>query len=100
MVTGMLPPYLRTTVWWKTMAKDVHDFCESCHVCATSKPENTGARGLLKTLEVPTRPWQSIGIDFVGPLPESSNRLGAFDMICVIIFSKSLRGEMIAIDRR
>ena len=34
---------------------------------------------------VPTHPWQYIGIDFVGPLPELSNRNGAYDMICVII---------------
>ncbi len=40
---------------------------------------------IVKTLPVPRRPWQSIGIDFVGPLPESHTRNGNFDMICVII---------------
>ena len=39
----------------------------------------------VKTMPVPTHPWQYIGIDFVGPLPESSNRNGAYDMICVVI---------------
>ena len=34
---------------------------------------------------VPTHPWQYIGVDFVGPLPELSNCNGAYDMICVII---------------
>ena len=34
---------------------------------------------------VPTHPWQYIGIDFVSPLPESSNRTGSYDMICVVI---------------
>ena len=34
---------------------------------------------------VPSHPWQYIGIDFIGPLPESSNQNGSYDMICVII---------------
>jgi len=50
-----------------------------------SKPSNQKSLGLLRTLEVPTYPWQAIGIDFVGPLPGSRNRHGEFDSICVII---------------
>ena len=46
----------------------------------TTKP-----RELLKTMPVPNHPWQYIRIDFVGPLPESSNRNGSYDMICVVI---------------
>jgi hypothetical protein len=41
--------------------------------------------GLLNTLEVPTCPWQTIGVDFVSPLPESSNLNGTFDMIMLVI---------------
>ena len=29
--------YLRDQVWWKTIVKDVTDYCKSCSVCATSK---------------------------------------------------------------
>jgi len=29
--------YLRDQVWWKTMVKDVTDYCQSCQTCATSK---------------------------------------------------------------
>jgi len=39
----------------------------------------------MHPVPVPSHPWQYIGIDFVGPLPESSNRNGSYDMICVII---------------
>ena len=77
--------YLRDQVWWKTIVKDVSDYCKSCSICATSKTPNEKPRGLLKTMPVPSHPWQYIGIDFVGPLPESSNRNGSYDMICVII---------------
>ena len=77
--------YLREQVWWKSMVQDVKDYCKSCSICATSKSPTEKPLGLLKTMPVPTHPWQYIGIDFVGPLPESSNRNGAYDMICVII---------------
>jgi hypothetical protein len=30
-------------------------------------------KGLLHSLPTPNRPWQSIGIDFMGPLPKSNN---------------------------
>jgi len=77
--------YLREQVWWKTMVQDITDYCKSCPTCAASKSPTEKPRGLLKTMPVPTHPWQYIGIDFVGPLPESSNRNGSYDMICVII---------------
>jgi hypothetical protein len=77
--------YLREQVWWKSMVQDVTDYCKSCSTCATSKSPTEKPRGLLKTMPVPTHPWQYIGIDFVGPLPESPNRNGLYDMICVII---------------
>jgi len=77
--------YLREQVWWKSMVSDIDRYCRSCHTCAVSKPASGRPQGKLKTMPVPTRPWQYIGIDFVGPLPESSNRTGSYDMICVII---------------
>ena len=72
------------------MVTDVEEYCKTCTTCAMSKPNNQLPMGTLKTLPVPHRPWQTIGIDFVGPLPESRNRNGSFDMICVIIDSLTL----------
>ncbi|KAJ3486050.1 hypothetical protein NLI96_g4519 [Meripilus lineatus] len=77
--------YLKQEVWWKSMVEEIKTYCKTCGLCATSKSATQKPMGLLKTLQVPRRPWQYIGIDFVGPLPESSNRLGTFDMICVVI---------------
>src|ERR1700743_3283626 len=36
-------------------------------------------------MPVPNQLWQYIRIDFVGPLPKSSNRNGSYDMIWVVI---------------
>jgi hypothetical protein len=77
--------YLRDHVWWKNIVKDTSMFCESCITCRRSKPSNQKPYGLLNLLKTPSRPWESIGIDFVGPLPESSNRNGAFDTITAVI---------------
>ena len=77
--------YLREHVWWKTMISDTKSFCEACEVCKRSKPSNQKPYGLLHPPELPKLPWESIGIDFVGPLPESKNRDSSFDSITVII---------------
>jgi hypothetical protein len=65
--------YLRSSVWWKTMVPDVRTFCDSCPTCRWSKPSNQKPYGLLNPLPVPLSPWEAIGIDFVGPLPDSKD---------------------------
>ena len=87
--------YLRDEVWWKGMVGDVAAYCKSCGVCATGKSATTQPMGLLRTLPVPSRPWQSIGIDFIGPLPESTTLSGAYDMICVVIDHLTLMVHLI-----
>lgn len=67
------------------MNADVDAFCQSCTTCNTSKPSNQQPHGLLHTLDVPSRPWETMGVDFVGPLPESRTLNGSFDMIMVTI---------------
>ena len=65
--------YLWDYVWWKDMVADVKAFCETCHTCKMSKPSNQKPYRLLNLLSIPSYPWESIGVDFVGPLPESGN---------------------------
>src|SRR5215469_11885406 len=63
------------------MTSDIGNFCRSCGQCQTTKDSNQRPAGLLHTLPVPNRPWQSIGMDFVGPLPYSNNH----DYLFVVI---------------
>jgi hypothetical protein len=77
--------YLRDHVWWKDMVSDTKAYCETCTTCKRSKPSNQKPYGLLNPLAVPAEPWESIGVDFVGPLPLSSNRDGEYDSITVVI---------------
>ena len=74
--------YLRDHVWWKDM---VSNNIVRCDTCKTSKPSNQKPFGFLNPLSMLSYPWELIGMDFVGPLPQSSNRDGIFDSITVII---------------
>ena len=47
----------------------------------TSKDANSKPTCLLHNLPIPDMPWQSIGFDFMGPLPKSNN----FDYLLVVI---------------
>ena len=63
----------------------IRTYCETCHTCKTSKLSNQKPFGLLNPLSMLSYPWELIGMDFIGPLPESGNRDGIFDSITMII---------------
>ena len=55
------------------MSHDIESYCKTCGTCVTSKDANSKLTSLLHSLPIPNRPWQSIGLDFMGPLPKSNN---------------------------
>ena len=63
--------YVRRFYWWSTLSKDVEKLCRSCGTCQAVKPSTQLPMGLLHTLPVPGQPWESIAMDFIGPLPPS-----------------------------
>ena len=75
---------------WVGLTKEVEDYCRSCAVCAANKISNELPAGLLKPLPIPESPWDSVGIDFVGPLPMSKE---GHDYILVLIdrFTKMVK---------
>ena len=56
---------------WVGLTSEVEDYCRSCAVCAANKISNEMPAGLLRPLPIPERVWDSVGVDFVGPLPVS-----------------------------
>jgi len=74
--------YLSQSYWWPTLAKDVLAYCQLCGHCQASKDSTQKPRGLLHSLLIPNHPWDSIGMDFIGPLPTSPS---GHDFIWVII---------------
>lgn len=73
---------LRQHCVWDGMTREVEDYCRSCVTCAIHKSANQRPGGVLRQLPIPAEPWDSIGIDFVGPLPPSTK---GNDCILVIV---------------
>ena len=53
------------------MATDIEAFCRLCRKCQTNKTDTLKPQGFLHSLPIPDKPWQSVGMDFMGPLPQS-----------------------------
>uniref|UniRef100_A0A5S6QPX8 RNA-directed DNA polymerase n=1 Tax=Trichuris muris TaxID=70415 RepID=A0A5S6QPX8_TRIMR len=61
----------RSRFYWPGMAKDVELWCKSCDVCARRKGHR---RNRLPLQPLPVGyPFQRVGIDFLGPLPTTTN---------------------------
>jgi hypothetical protein len=73
--------YTCNLAWWPTLTKDAVAYCQSCGKCSTIKSMNAKPQGLLHQLPVPERPWDSIAMDFLGPLPLSDG----YDYLLVVI---------------
>ncbi|TYJ57537.1 hypothetical protein B9479_001855 [Cryptococcus floricola] len=71
---------LRRKYFWKGMDADVREFVGTCPACQVSKSTTQKTPGLLHPLSIPVTKFAAIGIDFVGPLPESRG----FDYLIVI----------------
>ena len=68
------------------MNETVSRYIKGCTMCATSKPSNRKL-GLYNPLPIPSRPWESLSMDFVGGLPMSRK---GHDYLYVVVdrFSK------------
>ncbi len=68
--------------WWPGMQHDVETYVRQCHQCQTNKPPNVKPAGLLQPLPIPSRKWESIGMDFITHLPCTKSE---HDAILVVI---------------
>jgi hypothetical protein len=50
------------------MNESVSRYVRGCSLCAKSNPSNRNL-GLYTPLPVPSHPWESISMDFVGGIP-------------------------------
>ena len=72
--------------FWPGMRQDIQNFVKTCHTCARNKARRHATYGTLKTLEVPSRPWEDLSMDLIEGLPLANSR----DCILVVVdrFSK------------
>ena len=77
--------------YWKRMKADVLEYCRSCDACQKTKFGNFNKFGFLIPNPIPTRPYQSISMDFIVNLPWSNN----FNAIFVVVGRLTKRGTFI-----
>jgi hypothetical protein len=82
---------LQRFCYWPQMYENVSKYVRGCTMCAISKPSNRKL-GLYTPLPIPSRPWESVSMDFVGGLPMSIKGrdylyvvVDRFNKICVLI---------------
>ena len=77
---------LEMAYYWPHMGDDVEEYVRTCIICQQDKVEHSKPAGLLQPLPVPTRPWESVSLDFISALPQ----VGGCGSILVVVdrFSK------------
>jgi len=81
---------LKRTFHWQNMYADTKHFCETCDTCTRSKTSTQRPYGLLQPLQLPTRKWGSISMDFIVSLPLTQKKN---DSILVVVdrFTKMIK---------
>jgi hypothetical protein len=74
--------WLTDRVWWPSMSKEIAAYVAGCTSCQANKEDNRGAQGMPRSLETPDRAWQTVSMDFIGPLPVTARGHDAI-MVCV-----------------
>ena len=83
--------YIQQSYWWPQMATDIEAFCRLCRKCQTNKTDMQKPQGFLHSLPIPDKPWQSVGMDFMGPLPQSQGN----DYLLVLIDQLTLQVHLV-----
>lgn len=77
--------------YWKRMKTDIIEYCCTCDVCQKVKTPNFAKYGFLIPNPIPSRPYQSISMDFIVNLPWSNG----FNAIFVVVDHLSKQGSFI-----
>src|SRR5215469_4224203 len=79
---------ISTKYWWPGLLTDVKKYIKGCEKCQQTKINYQPKSALLQPNAIPTRPWEEISTDIIGPLPESKG----FDTISLTVdqFSKMI----------
>lgn len=79
----IMKTHLRGNVWWPKIDLDAERFVKACRGCSLVSAPNAPEPMMRK--ELPSRVWEQIAVDFLGPLPNGENLL-----VCVDYYSRYL----------
>ena len=71
---------LRRNYYWHRMFAEVKSYVDSCEVCQRTKHSTLAKAGLMQPHAIPKLKWETITMDFIGPLPLSKG----FDAILTV----------------
>ncbi|MBW0584526.1 hypothetical protein O181_124241, partial [Austropuccinia psidii MF-1] len=72
---------IKRDLYWAGMNQIIKDYVSSCQQCSRKKNIHHKKFGLLKPLQIPSGPWNSLSMDFITQLTFSSN----FDSTLVVV---------------
>ena len=70
--------------YWTTIHKDTKSFIKLCPTCQKIKPKTTKPYGSLMPLPVPSRPWESVSMDFITCLPNVTGFDAVLSAVCTL----------------
>jgi hypothetical protein len=71
---------LQKHFYWSNLRQDVEKYIKSCTACTIAK-QTIKKQGLYTLLPTPSRPWESISMDYMSGLPSTKH-----DNDCVFVF--------------
>ena len=74
--------YIQRFYWWPGINTIIEGYCRSCVTCVRAKTSNQKPSGLLHSLPIPYQPWESVGMDFIGPFLETEDKNYLWVVIC------------------
>jgi len=78
--------------FWPKMSIAVKAYIKSCDGCQRNKPSSQAPTGLLQPLDIPTRNWEQVSMDFIVQLPVTKK---GNDSIFVVVDRLSKRVHFI-----
>ncbi|GJV04832.1 putative mitochondrial protein, partial [Tanacetum coccineum] len=81
--SGVLKTFKRmaSELYWICMKKDIEKLVTDCVICQRQKYSTMALRGLLQPLELPTKIWAEVSMDFIDGLPKSDG----YTVIMVVV---------------
>ncbi|BFZ09104.1 hypothetical protein BsWGS_12143 [Bradybaena similaris] len=60
--------------YWPGVNSDAKSKCQSCVQCQTTRPEGKFPKAHLQTTDVPSRPFEKVAIEIIGPMRVASDK--------------------------
>ena len=67
---------------WENMQEDIQDYVNSCILCQSNKSNTNKPQGLMQSIKCADKRWETISMDFIGPLTKCKN---GYDAILVVV---------------